>query len=39
MYDLFILFPAEQNYDTYKCELAAIVKFTKKYSYMLNIDQ
>lgn len=36
MYDSFILFLAEQNYDTYRHELAAIVKFTKKYAHILN---
>ena len=30
------LLPAEQNYNTYRRELAVIVKFIKKYSYMLN---
>lgn len=26
----------ERDYDIYRCKLAAIVKFTKIYSYMLN---
>ena len=37
VYDSFTLLPAERNYDTYRRELAAIVKFTKKYSHMLNV--
>ena len=28
--------PAERNYNIYRRELAAIIKFTKKYSHMLN---
>ena len=38
VYDLFTLLPAERNYDTYRHELVAIVKFTKKYSHMLNAE-
>lgn len=38
VYNSFTLLPAEQNYDTYRRELAAIVKFTKKYSHMLNAE-
>lgn len=36
VYNSFILQPAEHNYDRYKHELVAIVKFTKKYFHMLN---
>ena len=36
IYDLCILLLAEQNYNIYKQELAVIIKFIKKYSYMLN---
>ena len=39
MYDSFNLLPGKQSYDTYRQELAAIVKFTKKYSHMLHADQ
>lgn len=28
----------KQNYNSYKYKLDAIVKFTKKYSHMLNIE-
>ena len=38
VYDSFTLLPAERNYDTYRRELVAIVKFTKKYSHMLNAE-
>ena len=34
--DSYTLLPAEHNYNTYRRELAAIVKFTNKYSHMLN---
>ena len=30
--------PAKQNYNTYRCKLAAITKFAKKYFYMLNAE-
>ena len=36
VYDLYTLLPAERNYNTYWQELAAIVKFTKKYFHILN---
>ncbi len=36
VYDSITLLSAERNYDTYRRELVAIVKFTKKYSHMLN---
>ena len=39
VYDSFTLLPAERNYDTYRRELVAIVKFTKKYSHMLNAER
>ena len=35
VYDLCTLLPVERNYNTYRQELT-IVKFIKKYSYMLN---
>lgn len=38
VYNSFALQPAEHNYDSYKHELVAIVKFTKKYFYMLNAE-
>ena len=38
VYDLFTLLLAKWNYNTYKRELVAIVKFTKKYSHMLNAE-
>ena len=38
IYDLFTLLSAKQNYDTYRRKLVAIVKFTKKYSHMLNVE-
>ena len=33
---LLTLLPAKQHYITSRCELVVIVKFTKKYSHMLN---
>ena len=39
VYDSFTLSPAERSYDTYRRELAAIVKCTNKYSHMLIADQ
>ena len=36
VYDSFALLPAEQNYNTYMRELAAIVQFTKNNPQMLN---
>ena len=36
IYNLFMLLPAKWNYDTYSCELVVIVKFAKKYSYILH---
>ena len=38
VYDLFTLPSAKCNYDIYQCKLVAIVKFTKKYSHMLNVE-
>ena len=38
VYDSFTLLPAKRNYDTYRRELVVIVKFTKKYSHMLNTE-
>ena len=39
VYNSFTLLPVEQNYDTYKQNLAATVIFTKKYSHIPNADQ
>lgn len=35
-YDPFKLLPVERNYDTYRRELVAVVKFPKSYSHILN---
>ena len=39
MYNSFILLAVRRNYDTYNCELVAIVKFIKRYSHTLNANQ
>lgn len=39
VYDSFIFLQTKQNYNTYKCGLAAIIKFTKKYSHILNAER
>lgn len=36
-YNSIILLLAKQNYDIYRRKLIAIIKFTKKYLYILNI--
>lgn len=38
IFNLFTILTAKQNYNTYKCALVAIIKFTKKYFYMLNAE-
>lgn len=37
IYNLFILLLAKQYYNIYKHEPATIIKFIKKYSYILNV--
>lgn len=39
IYNFYILFPAKHNHNTYWQNLAAIVKFAKKYFYILNAKQ
>lgn len=39
VYNSFTLFPDERNYDTYQQKLVTIVRFAKKYSHILNIEQ
>lgn len=38
VYDLFMLFIIERNYNTYKHRLTAIIKFTKKYFHIYNTE-
>lgn len=37
MFDSFILLLVEQNDNTYKRKLTTIIKFIKKYAYILNV--
>ncbi len=39
VYDSITLLLVERNYNTYRRELVAIIKFTKKYSHMLIVER